>query len=61
MKEGKYDQASRCIKSRIMTEVIDYVLPIDTFEKNYVVLKGMLQSPRLKSHAHTISIEPSLS
>ena len=33
MKEGKSDQADRCIKSRIMTKVIDYVLSIDTFEK----------------------------
>ena len=61
MKEGKYDQAARCIKSRIMTKVIDYVLSIDTFEQKYVVLKGMLQSPRLKDHVQTIGIEPSLS
>ena len=26
MKEGKYDQAAKCIKSKIMTKVIDYVL-----------------------------------
>ena len=31
MKEGKYDQAARCIKSSIMTKVIDYVLLFDTF------------------------------
>ena len=58
---GKYDQAARCIKSRIMTKVIDYVPSIDTFEQKYVVLKGMLQSPRLKYHVHTIGIHPSLS
>ena len=60
MKEGKYDQATRCIKSRIMTKVIDYVLSIDIFEKQCVVLKGMLQSPRLKYHVQTIGIDPSL-
>ena len=45
MKEGKSDQAARCIKSRIITKVVDYVLSIDTFEHKCVVLKGMLQSP----------------
>ena len=58
MKEGKFDQASRCIKSRIMTKVIDYVLSIDTFEQKYVSLKGILQSPRLKYHVKTIGIDP---
>ena len=61
MKEGTSDQAARCIKSRIMTKVIDSVLSIDTFEKKCVVLKVMLQSPRLKDHVHTIGIHPSLS
>ena len=60
MKEGKYDQAARCIKSRIMTKVIDSVLSIDTFEQQCVVFKGMLQSPRLKNHVQTIGIDPSL-
>ena len=35
MKEGKTDQAARCIISSIMTKVVDYVLPINKFEKNY--------------------------
>ena len=48
LKEGKTDQATRCIESRIITNVIDSVLSIDTFEQQFVVLKGMLQSPRLK-------------
>ena len=45
MKEGKSDQAAKCIKSRIMNKVIYYVLSIDTFEQPCVVLKGMLKSP----------------
>ena len=61
MKEGKSDQDARCIKSRIMTKVIDSVLSIDTFEQQIVVLKGMLKSLRLKYHVKTIGIEPSLS
>ena len=45
MKVGKSGQAARCIKSRILAKVIDSVFSIDTFEKEYVVLKGMYQSP----------------
>ena len=57
MKEGKSDQAARCIKARIMTKVIDSVLSIDTSEQQCVVLKGMLQSQRLKYLAQTIRID----
>ena len=57
MKEVKTNQAARCIKSRIMTKVIDSVLSIDTFEQKCVMLKGMLQSPRLKDHVQTIGID----
>ena len=32
-KDGKTDQADKCIKSRIITKVIYYVLSIDTFEQ----------------------------
>ena len=61
MKDGKISQAAGCIKSRIMTKVIDSVLSIDTFEQKCVVLKGMLQPPRLKDHVQTIDIDQSLS
>ena len=61
LKKGKSDQAARCIKSRIMAKVIDSVISIDKFEQQCVVIKGMLQSPRLKDHVHTIGIHPSLS
>ena len=44
-----------------MTKVIDSVLSIDKFEQQCVVLKGMLQSPRLKYHVQTIGIDLSLS
>ena len=60
LKEGKSDHSVRCIKSRIMNKVIDYVLSIDTCEKQCVFLKGMLQSPQLKYHVQTVSIHPSL-
>ena len=61
MKEGKYDQAARCNKSRIINKVIDSVISIDTFEQQCVVLKVMLQSLRLKYHVQTIGIDQSFS
>ena len=60
-KDGKTAQAARFIKSRIMTNLIDYVLSIDKFEQRCVFLKDMLQSPQLKYHAQTIGIDQSLS
>ena len=59
--DGKTDQAARCIKSRIMTKLIDSVLSIDTFEQQCVVLKGMLQSPCIKYHVQNIGIDQYLS
>ena len=60
-KDGKTAQAARFIKSRTMTKVIHYVLLIDTFEQQCVVIKVMLQSPQLKDHVQTIGIDQSLS
>ena len=48
-------------KTSIATNAIDYVLSVDKFEHQFVVLKGMLQPPRLKYHVHTIGIHSSLS
>ena len=47
---GKTAQAAMCIKSSIMDKVIDSVILIDTFEQKCVVLKCMLQLPRLEDH-----------
>ena len=58
--DDETSQIARCIKSGVMTKVIDYILLIDTFEQQYVVLKGMLKPPRLKDHMQTIGIDPSL-
>ena len=60
MKGGGSDKAARCIQSSIMTKMIDSVLSIDTFEQQFFVLKGMLQSPKLKYHVQTIGIDPPL-
>ena len=40
-----------------MTKVIDSILSIDAFEQQCAVLKGMLQSPRLKDHMKTLGID----
>ena len=58
MKEGKYDQAAKCIEARIMSKVIDYVLSIDNLEQKCVVIKVMLLSPQLKYYVQTIDIHP---
>ena len=36
--DGKYYHSSKCVKSRIMTKVIVYVLFINTFEQQFVVV-----------------------
>ena len=40
-----------------MNKAIDSILYIDTFEQQYVVINGMLQSPRLEDHMKTIDID----
>ena len=56
-KDSKTAQAARCIKSRIMTMVINSVLYINTFEQQGFVLKGMFKSMLLKYHVHKIYID----
>ena len=56
----KSSQTAKCVESRIMTKVIDYLISIDRFEQQCAVLIGMLQSPRLKYHMKTIGIDQSL-
>ena len=58
---GKSSQAAKCVKYRIITKVIDYILSISTCEQQCVLLKDVLQSPRLKYHMKTIGIDQYLS
>ena len=53
-------RASHCVKSRILNKAIGYILSIEKFEQQYVVIKCMLQSPRLEDHIKTIGIDQSL-
>ena len=59
--DGKTAQVTRCIKSRIMTKVIDSVLSVDKIEQQCVVIKSMLQPTHLQYHVNTIDIDQSLS
>ena len=44
-----------------MTKVIDYVLLVEIFEQQCVVLKGMFKWLHFKDHVQTIGIYQSLS
>ena len=57
---GSSSHASQCVKSRIMNKSIEYILYIEIFEQQFVVSKGMLQSPRIEDHMKTIGIDLSL-
>ena len=43
-----------------MTKVIDYVLSIDTFEQQPIVINGMLQIMWITDHVQTFGIDQSL-
>ena len=54
--DNKSPHAAQCVKSRVLNKVIDSILYINTFEKQFVVIKCMLQSSRLEDHMKTIGI-----
>ena len=58
---GKPSHAAQCVKYRTMNKAINYILSIDTFEQQCVVLKIILQSPSLEDHMNDIGIDQSLS
>ena len=55
--DSKSAQADKCVKSRIMTKVIDNVISVNTFEQKCVVPKCFLCLLRLKYHMKTIGID----
>ena len=54
---SKYPHADQCVKSRVLNKAIDYILFIDTFEQQCVVIKCMLKYSRLEDHMKTIGID----
>ena len=57
----KSSHSAQCVKNRIINKAIDYIIYFDTFEQQGVVIKVMLQSPRLEYHINTIGIDQLLS
>ena len=59
--EGKSAHAAQCDKSRALTKVINLTVGIESFEEQYVILKGLSQSYKLKQNMVNIVIYQSLS
>ena len=57
---GRSYHAAQCVKLWIINKAVYYILSIDTFEQQYFLTKGILQSPRLEDHMNTIDIYQSL-
>ena len=57
---GKSSHATQCVKSRIMNNVIDYILSVDTFYQKCYVIKLMLQFLSCEYHMRTFGIYQSL-
>ena len=55
----KSPHAAQCVKSRVLNKAIDSILSIDTFERQCVVIKFMLQLSRLEYHMNTVGIDQS--
>ena len=56
---SKYPHAAQYVKSRVLNKAIDYILSIDTYEQQFVVIKITLQSSHLEDHMKTIGIDQS--
>ena len=54
---SKSTHAAQCAKSRIPNKAIDYLLSIDTFEQQCVVIKCILQSSSFEDNMKTIGID----
>ena len=61
MSDGKYAHADQGAKSKAFTKIINFIIEIKSFEKHFVVLKGLLWSDIVKQHIVTIGIDQLLS
>ena len=52
---------AQCSKARALTKVVDLILEIESFQQIFVILKGLLNSDRIKQHMITIGIYQLLS
>ena len=58
--EGENSHAVHCSKSRALTKVVDLILDIHSSDHQCVIIKGFLQSKRLKRHMVDIGVDQSL-
>ena len=58
---GGNSHAAQYPKSRALTKVIDLIIEIQSFERQFVIIKGLLQSELPKQHMVTIGLDQSLS
>ena len=59
--DGKIVHAEQWDKSRALTKVIDSIPDIHSFDQKCVIIKGLLQSEKLKQRMFTIGVDQSLS
>ena len=60
-KDGKSAHSVKCTIFCVLNKVIDTIIEIDSFEKQCVILKGLLYSEQLKQHMVIIGVDQSLS
>ena len=52
--EGKSAYAPQCAKSRALIKVLKAIFDIDSYEKQCVIIKGLLHSKQLEKHRVSI-------
>ena len=59
--DGITAHAAQCSRSRSFTKVVGLIIQIHSFEHQCVIIKGLLNSEKLKQHVVSIGVEQSLS
>ena len=54
-------RSAQCNKSRALTNVVDTIIYIESFERKCVIIKGAFQPEQLKKYMVTIVVDRSLS
>ena len=54
--EGKVSHEAQCAKSRALIKVMRAIFDIDSFEKIYIIIKGLLQSEQPEKHMVAIGV-----
>ena len=59
--DGRTSRSAQCNKSRALTNVVDTIIYIESFERKCVIIKGAFQPEQLKKYMVTIVVDRSLS